>query len=158
MPRWIFELRKARIRARDPDIGRQQQLNTECHTPSVGSSHNRGRPRFAVVSPRVARILGVAQAAGGERGPDLREVKPTGEVIAVGEQHAAAQILVPLDSSYARPSWIKSSMLKALRLAGRFNPISNTCPRRSKVRIASSAFSVIASAFRLMDWDSSAVI
>ena len=85
----------------------------------------------AVQPPRVAAVVGKRIPSRRDTRADVDQIQSRREVVAVGEQDTRAQVSSDSSSAYARDRSASIAMLNALRLSGRFSPMTSTCPSRS---------------------------
>ncbi|GAA2357556.1 hypothetical protein GCM10009854_40010 [Saccharopolyspora halophila] len=88
-----LQLSETRVLGRDPDVGRQQQLDPERHHPTLRGGDHGLRPG-PVQPPGIAPALGQGELARSQFPAHVDHVETTGEVVAVREQHTAPQLVV----------------------------------------------------------------
>jgi hypothetical protein len=96
-PALDLDLGEPRRRRRDPDVGREQELDADGQTRALDRADDRLADPRAGQAERIHAAVGDLPRAAREHRAPLRQIEPAGEVIAVGVQHADAQRGVALE-------------------------------------------------------------
>ena len=107
---------------RDHDVAGQHQLDTQGVRVALDRADHRLGTHRAQCSRIGAGPVAAAPVTSLHAGGELREIQPGGEVVAVGEQHAAPQVVVAVEAGVGVDQHVHHLRGEAVEFGGPVDP------------------------------------